>query len=121
MYFDESVAYLENKDFDANGNFKYSMDVPMVVIVLASWCGYCKSFAPIFQEFARQTNGKNVLCACIQADGDASEQQLASRVKQMMPRFMGFPHVALIKDGMVVKEYDGDRTLKSLYSFLQQK
>lgn len=119
-HFDDSVAYLEDSDFTQDGNFMNGpMDMPVVVLIMTSWCGYCKQFKPTFQEFAHKVRGK-VMPAVIQADSQSpSEQKLGKRIKEIIPGFRGFPTVALFMNGKFVKTMDNERSMKGLMEFIK--
>lgn len=119
------VAYLEDVDFDMNGNFtpklrddtgKYKViDVnkPVVIMIQASWCGYCTKSKPAFQEFANRMNGK-VLAATIQSD---EQENLMKKIKKIDPNFQGFPSYVLYKNGKRVDKEINGRDVNSLIEF----
>src|SRR5690348_11008196 len=97
-YFKENIAYLEDSDFNGN-QLLYDPGTPVVIMVSANFCNYCKQMKPTFQNFADQTKGK-IFCATIQADGKLpSEQALSKKIKQLVPDFKGFPTVIAYKQG----------------------
>jgi len=113
------IAYLEDQDFDTNGNLiaPIPKNIPVVVILQANWCPHCENAKPAFQQFANKHKGK-VFSATIQADGERnSEKKLGERIKQLKPNFRGFPDYLLILNGKIVnKEVEG-RSVEALEKF----
>ena len=121
-YLDKPVAYLEDKDFDDEGNLiaqNIPSGIPVIIMLQSSWCHQCNSAKVEFQNFADATVGK-VFCATIQIDGDReSEKTLGKRVKTLKPKLRGFPDYLLYKNGMrIVKEIQG-RDVRHLRDFSQ--
>jgi thiol-disulfide isomerase/thioredoxin len=121
--FNEKVGYLENSDFDNNGALLNPIllgkKIPIVVMVQASWCGFCIKSKPAFQEYANKTNRNQVFCATIHADGERqTEKDLGERIKTIIPDFKGFPHYALYMNGKLQenKEIKG-RSVEDLGEF----
>ena len=117
---DKNVAYLEDPDVGKNGkiiNTDVPKDIPVVIMIQATWCGHCKNALPAFQEFANATVGK-VFCATIQIDGERpSEVALGKRLKIIDPSFSGFPHFSLFVAGNYVEKMINGRTVKDLREF----
>lgn len=121
--FNKKIGYLENKDFDNNGQLKdeilLSKKIPIVVMIQASWCHFCKISKPAFQDYANRTNSNQVFCATIHVDGDRqSEKDLGERIETIIPDFKGFPHYALYMNGKLQenKEIKG-RSVEDLGEF----
>lgn len=118
IQFNENVMFLESQDFDDSGNLVPSSDKPVVTMLLASWCGHCKTTKPVFQEFANSENGKNVYTAVIYSDGPtAGEKQLSKRLNKLIPNFRGFPTIVKFKNGKYVGTFEGPRTVDGLKKF----
>lgn len=120
--FNEKVGYLENSDFDNNGALLNPIlrhkKSPIVIMVQASWCGYCKESKPVFQEYANKTNRNQVFCATIHADGERqTEKDLGERIKTIIPDFKGFPHYALYMNGVIVNKEIKGRSVEDLGEF----
>lgn len=115
-----NVVYLENEDFAPDGKFRHRLGKDVVVLIWASWCGYCKSIKPTYQQFANSNIKDKVVVACIQADGNTDgEKELGKRIRTMIPGFQGFPTIVLIdkNTGKIKKMYNGDRSLQSIQQF----
>lgn len=119
-YFDDkSVIYLENDDFNEDGEFVHDTDKNVIILLQANYCGYCTHMKPVFRDLANKLRGKHVFCT-IQTDGDKdSEKMLASRINKFIPNFRGVPMVVSYKYNKFNKEYEGDRSLQSLESFCE--
>lgn len=131
-FFAKNVAYLEDKDFDAEGNLTVKgipNDLPVVVMIQASWCGHCKNAKPAFQEFANKMEGK-VAAATIQsvspnemADYKGkehlfnSQMALAKRLPVIKPGFRGFPDYVLFVNGKRQNKDVKGRDVDSLIEF----
>lgn len=122
----QNVYFLENQDFDANGNLVGFAKLgkptkPCLVLVYASWCGHCKTFKPEFQKFANRIKsmGEPLYVCAIQADGKRTpeEMELSKKIKQLIPGFMGFPDCCLYVDGKVSKKFQDQRTEAALMKF----
>jgi thiol-disulfide isomerase/thioredoxin len=125
----QNVFYLEDIDFDNNGNLVGFQKLkappkPAIVLTYANWCGHCKDFKKTYQEFANNlAKTKPVYVTAIEQDGNEPGQKaIAKMIKSgMFPKdFRGFPHIVMYDEtGKVegVKVYDGNRSLRSLIEF----
>ena len=77
---------------------------PLFVKFTASWCGPCKSFAPIFDQFALEN--EDVLCCSVDCE---KERPLAEKFS-----VMSIPTVVLVKDGQEIKQSRGKLTSDQL-------
>jgi len=86
----------------------------VLVEFYAPWCGHCKKLAPIYDELGTSFKGsQNVVIAKIDATANDVSPKLAIR---------GFPTLKLFKAGDKEHpvDYNGDRSLSDLTSFLNQ-
>ena len=120
LYLNKPVAYLEDQDFDVNGKLLINTNLPVVILIQASWCSYCTKVKPTFQEFANKTQG-TIFCATIQIDGDRkSEELLGRRIPKLFPNIKGIPKYILYINGAIVKrEISPNMNLQDLYDFVK--
>lgn len=115
-----NVGYLEDDDVNQKGilvNPEINMNLPSVLFIYATWCGYCKQSLPDVQKFADENIGKvNVLA--IQADDPRpTVKALSSRIKTTYPEFKGFPTFVKYSGAKPVKKQLQDRSVKGLEEF----
>ena len=120
-YFDDSsVAYLEDEDFDSDGNLLVDTNgKPTCIMLQGSFCGYCTQMKPEYHKFAKAL-GDKVFMATIHIDGNESERNLNKRLSTFIPNYEGVPIVlGYNREGKYVKTYDGKRTAEALETFSQ--
>lgn len=121
-YLDKPVAYLEDQDFDKEGNLvaqNIPSGIPVVIMLQSSWCPHCTSAKVDFQSFANATVGR-VFCATVQVDGDrSSEKALGTRIKTIKPGLRGFPEYLLYKNGRRIEKEIQGRDVRHLRDFSQ--
>lgn len=114
----KNIYYLQNGDFSDDGTLKVPHNKPVIVAVVASWCGFCQRMKPDFQEFANRHGGDKAYVAVIQTDGETPEEkQIGSKLKTIVPDFKGFPTIVKIKDGKVIDYFEGERTVEGFQQF----
>lgn len=112
---DGSVAFLEDKDISKDG--KLLINKPKVVVmVMGDFCGYCKTAAPMFREFANKHKG-HVFSAAILLDGNDSEKALGKRISSLVSDFSGVPTFLLYINGKYMGTHKGERSVNALESF----
>jgi len=120
-YLPKPVAYLQATDFDNNGNLinpEIPKDIPVVVAIMANFCGYCTQAKPAFKQFADENKGK-VFVATIQGDGqEEGESELQSKLNDFYPDFKGYPHYVLYKGGRQIPKQIKGRGVAELNEFI---
>jgi len=81
----------------------------------APWCGHCKRLAPTWEELAIKFVGSSSIKIAKVDCTDESNRQLCVDEK-----VNGFPTMFLYRDGKKVEEYEGNRSLDDLYSFVSK-
>ncbi|MHC6227850.1 thioredoxin TrxC [Pseudomonas sp. X10] len=87
-------------------------NLPLLLDVWADWCGPCKSFAPIFEQAARQLNGR---CRLAKLDSEAN-RHLAGQLG-----IRSIPSLILFKDGREVARQSGAFPLQQLLEWLRSQ
>lgn len=115
------ILHLEDQDFDQEGTLNLPEQYrgkPAMVMVFATWCGPCRSTKPQYSELFNENGHDDVVIACINGSGKStleSEQKLMKRIKDIIPDFRGFPHIAIFdEDGKYVAAHEGPRTKESM-------
>ena len=96
---------LENA-LSKHANIKINPKVPTFILFFMDWCGHCKHFKPIWNEFDNITNKKYI--NIVKTNND----KLASIYK-----VNGFPSAKLFIDDQVI-EFEGERTVGGLSDFI---
>lgn len=107
---DEAVKVVVGKTFEQ----MVISDKDVFLEVYAPWCGYCKSFEPIYKEFAEKVkSNENVVVA--KMDGTSNETPLESF------DWNSFPTIFFVKAGEKTPiKYEGSRTVDGLMEFLEK-
>ncbi|MFJ4052316.1 thioredoxin TrxC [Pseudomonas sp. NPDC089743] len=87
-------------------------DLPLLIDVWADWCGPCKSFAPTFEQAARQLEGR---CRLAKLDSETN-RTLAGQLG-----IRSIPSLILFKNGREVSRQAGAFPLQSLLEWLRSQ
>lgn len=107
---DEAVKVVVGKTFEE----MVIRDKDVFLEVYAPWCGYCKSFEPVYKEFAEKIKDvEHVVVA--KMDGTANETPVEAF------DWNSFPTVFFVKAGEKAPvRYEGARTVDGLMEFLEK-
>jgi thioredoxin 2 len=86
-------------------------DIPLLIDFWATWCGPCRTMAPIFEEAARRLEPNVRL---VKIDSDASPE-LASRFA-----IRSIPSLVLVQHGREIARTAGAMPLQQLLAWVQQ-
>lgn len=85
--------------------------VPILVDFWAPWCGPCRAVAPILDQLAAKYDGK-IKIGKVNVD---EESALASKF-----RVMSIPTLILFKDGIIVQQVVGLRSIQELEDLIKK-
>ncbi len=103
------MTILTKDNFD---NEVLQSKVPVYVDFFATWCGPCRAFAPIFEEFAQELGEK---AGCYKVDVDQS-QELAARFDVQT-----IPTIVLFQKGQPTERIMGVQSKEVLRSMLEKE
>ena len=94
----------------------HNANMPMVVMVHAPWCGYCKKFLPTFQAAA--DGMRNIVFADVAESGDHQYKEGSGKETVGKLGVRGFPTLLLFnKQGKLIPDARLDRS--SLEAFVK--
>jgi thiol-disulfide isomerase/thioredoxin len=116
-YLTRPVFYLEDSDFDAQGNLVgIPPGKPVFILLQSLQCYHCTKSKPAFQEFANK-HKDYVMCGTIQIDSPKMTPELIKKIPNIYPNLKGFPSYILYFNGKKIV-YDGNRSLQDMEAFI---
>ena len=89
----------------------YNLKKDTIILFYANWCGYCKTFMPIWKELKTKINTKEYNIIEIE-----SQNPFTKKIQMLR----GYPSIFYINNNKdITIEYNDDRTLESLILFLK--
>jgi len=109
---ESSVVHIDKDNFDQEVKEGLTF-----VKFFAPWCGHCKRLAPTWEELATKLADKNGIKV---AKVDCTEGNDRNRELCNGQGVTGFPTLNLYKNGELVEEFKGKRTLDDLVAFVNK-
>ena len=106
--------YLYNEHVSKNKLETFQDDVAELMFFSAEWCGHCKDFKPVWKKLVKEMDKPKYNNKIILQNYDNDKDGPVFKkynVKQ-------FPTLLLKLDDGTTKEFNGDRDVKSLKSFI---
>lgn len=107
MFENTNVREITGADF--TDDCKLKDDKCTFVLFFADWCGHCQNFKPTYINFANIITFMKV-CA-VNVDNN---KELINKMSKTNFPVKGFPTLLIFKNGKVIEEYRGDRSIKDL-------
>lgn len=87
-------------------------------MVYAPWCGHCKKFEPIYEDFAKLVSESPTAASAITV---AKMDGTANKVDNENFKVTGYPTIWFVRKGSDTPiKYSGNRTAKDLLAFIQK-
>jgi thiol-disulfide isomerase/thioredoxin len=111
------TVYCYNKK-NSNNKEKFNSEHGNKTLIFfkANWCGHCKRFKPVWDEFVEECRTQNEPTKLLELDIDNEES------KPLMEKHnvRGFPHVVLTEDDHEDIVFTKNRTKDDLLNFLKE-
>jgi len=108
---DEPVKVVVAKQFE---EMVLQKDKDVMLEVYAPWCGHCKSFEPVYKEFAEKMKAVDHILVA-KMDGTANESSHEEF------EWAGFPTIFYVKAGTTTPiKYESGRTVEDLVNFVKE-
>lgn len=111
-------TYVANKEFSNNDDLE-SKTAEMRMFVV-DWCPHCKTAVPIWNEMAKEYNGKIIGGYKVNFETVDCTREDDLEIKQIQSQFNidSYPTIKLVKDNQII-EYDAKPNKETLQQFLQ--
>jgi thioredoxin 1 len=105
---ESSLVHVNDKDFTLE---VLQSDLPVLVDFWATWCGPCKSIAPIIDELAKEYTGRVKMAKLNVDENPATPSQYGVR---------GIPTLILFKGGKILEQVVGALPKTRLVSIIEK-
>jgi protein disulfide-isomerase-like protein len=111
-------VYSRNQEQEGFQSVNLTPDDNEVIIVLfyTDWCGYCKKFKPEWEKASAEMNNSTINNNKVRfekVDCDANE----SLAKEYQVN--GYPTVKVLRNGQEAEDFEGERSLSGIRSYLE--
>jgi len=111
LVFASDVLELTGENWEATVS-----DKPLILVEFyAPWCGHCKKLAPDYEIIATQLKEDGISVGKIDADNEGN-RDVATRFE-----IKGFPTLKIFRNGEEALEYQGDRSVNAIVSFMRRQ
>jgi thiol-disulfide isomerase/thioredoxin len=113
LFKDSNVKSLTNGDFDDKEPWIFKNKKCSIVLFYANWCGHCQNFKPLYIDFADSVSFIQLYAM------DTDKQQnfldkLSKFGKKCPLKIKGYPSIWFYKNGIPIKEFNGERNFGNL-------
>ena len=105
---ESSLVHVNDKNFELE---VLQSDLPVLVDFWATWCGPCKSIAPIIDELAKEYTGRVKMAKLNVDENPATPSQYGVR---------GIPTLILFKGGKILEQMVGAVPKTRLVSMIEK-
>jgi thiol-disulfide isomerase/thioredoxin len=106
------VTELKPKDFEQVNVVNLKDKKCTAVLFYAPWCGYCKQFAPTWEEIAKTATFFEI--KAFNCENEQNKNHLL-RIREDVPNFVkSFPTIIFYSGGRPIEKFNGDRTMKNI-------
>lgn len=92
-----------------------------ILLVHASWCGYCIKFMPDYHKVSDKAKNANLETIFCKLESNEQSKNAISAFNRAHPEYeiTGFPTVLLFKHGKPISVYKGSRDPESFFKFVK--
>jgi thiol-disulfide isomerase/thioredoxin len=106
---------LQITGFTVRNNKVYVKNVfkPGMLLIYATWCGFCRSFKPTYDAISAQL-GNDFVCAQIESEQLRKDDKISSALN-----FTGFPTIKFFdQTGLIIDTYEGSREKGDILKYI---
>lgn len=109
------IENIQNKDSDRLYNKNDNENKIIIMFFFAEWCGFCKKFFPIWEEFKKYMKKNHKEIILLNLNGDEEN----TKVLMKKYNIRGYPTV-MLKHNKKIIEFEENRTLEKLIDFIEK-